>query len=255
MPFKYLEKENQFQMKVKSALRYPMLVLGVLSVAFFAAVTMIVPRFESLFKNSKAELPIPTRMLLWLNQAIVNYWWLVLLVAIAIYFLFKSFLSSPKGRKQWEKILFHLPVVGDLVVKLALSRFFRMFSSMLESGIQMSFALGVTAEIADNFTLSSAITDVQNEISEGGSLSDAMKKNKLFPGTAIHMIAIGEKSGNLSEMLNSIANYFDEETDYIVSNLTLLLEPIMIFILAILVMILALGIFLPMWGMMKVYTG
>lgn len=251
----FLEKESQFGNKIKSALRYPILVLSVLSIGFVVVVTQLIPRFEGVFSSLGSELPLPTRILININSAFTDFWWLMIIIFFLISFLFKLFLNNTFGRRIWDKLMLSLPIIGLLNTKLSLSRFFNMLSAMLESGITMVYALSVTADTADNLVVSEAIMDIQSEILAGGSLSLGMKKHKLFPGTAVHMAAIGEKSGNLPEMLSKTAAYFDEEADYVVSNLMTLLEPLLIFVLALLVALLALGIFLPMWDLNSVIGG
>lgn len=251
----FLEKESSFQQKIKSALRYPILVLSVLGVGFIIAVTQIIPNFKGVFASFGSDLPLPTQILLQINTVFTVYWWLILIFAFLLYAAFKMFLGSYFGRRFWDRMMLTLPVIGTLNTKLSLARFFNMLSAMLDSGITIVYSLSVTADTADNRILSDAINDIQKEIIAGGSLSLAMKKHRLFPGTSVHMAAIGEKSGNLSEMLSKTAAYFDEEADYVVSNLMTLLEPFLIFIMALLVALLALGIFMPMWDLNSAVMG
>jgi MSHA biogenesis protein MshG len=142
-----------------------------------------------------------------------------------------------------------------LVTKIALSRFFRMLAVMLSSGMQIVSALEITAGTADNVIVSSALADIHDGVVAGGSLSQNMREFDLFPPIAVRMLAIGEQTGELDSMLLKSADYFDEETDYAIANLMALLEPFLILLVAVLVMLLALGVFLPMWSVMNLYSG
>ncbi|MFH1826671.1 MAG: type II secretion system F family protein [bacterium] len=250
----YLELENSLQQKIRSALRYPILVLITLAGAFTMAVTFIVPKFSSIFGSAKTQLPLPTRILLSINYVVIHFWWMILIVGFGAYAGFKYYLQTRGGRWQWDQLQLKLPVFGLLNNKLALSRFFRMLSAMISSGIPLVAALEVTANTAGNAVVSDTINQIREKIIGGSSMSDAMGEYPLFPATSIHMAAIGEKSGNLGTMLLKSADYFDEETDYMVTNLMTLLEPFLILFLAMLVLLLAMGIFLPMWSMMQLYS-
>ena len=248
-----LEKENQFETKVKSALRYPMIVLTVLVAAFFVSVFFIIPRFSSVFAGLKTELPLPTKILLSVSVFASKYWLLVAIGTVAAVLLAGRYLKTRQGKMLFDSVLLRLPVVGDLTAKLSLARFFRMFSDLLQSGIPASMALELTSETTGNAAISERIAMVKDEVINGSPINLAMKKSGVFPSVAIHMTALGERSGNLPEMLGKVSSYFDEETDYVVSNLMTLIEPLFIFVLAGFVLLLALGVFMPSWNMMQLY--
>jgi MSHA biogenesis protein MshG len=250
----YLEKENQLRQKLQGALRYPIIVFSALAIAFVFAIVVIIPRFSSIFAAFKTELPLPTRILQGINYIIVNFWWMILMAAALGYALFKLYTGTVRGRRQWDGVLLKLPVFGMLLTKISLARFFTMFSSMISSGIPIVNGLETTASTADNTVISDAILKIREKVVSGVSLSESMREFYFFPPTAIHMVAVGEKSGNLENMLVKSAEYFDEETDYIISNLMSLLEPLIIFVLGLFVLLLALGIFLPMWSMTQLYS-
>lgn len=250
----YLEKEGQLQQKIGGALRYPIMVLTALGLAFVFAIAFIIPKFNAIFSAFKTDLPLPTRILLGMNYVITQYWLTVILAGIGLYALFRFYLRQPWGKKQWDGMLLKAPVLGLVLTKLSLSRFFRMLSAMISSGIPLIYGLEVTANTADNAVIAEAIMNIRLQIMAGGVMSTAMRSSPIFPSTAYHMVAIGERSGNLEAMLLKTADYFDEETDYTVSNLTSLIEPLLILVLAGFVLLLALGIFLPMWSMMQLYS-
>ncbi len=250
----YTEKENQLRQKVSGALRYPIMVLSSLGIGFIFAIVFIIPKFTAIFGAFKTKLPLPTRILLGINYTVVNFWWLVLILSAVGYGLFKLYCGTSTGHRQWDQFLLKLPVFGMLLTKISLARFFSMLSAMISSGISIVEGLETTASTADNVVIAQAIMKIRERVISGVTLSDSMREFSLFPPTSVRMVAIGEKSGTLDDMLAKTAAYFDEETDYTVSNLMTLLEPILILVMGMFVLLLALGIFLPMWSMMSLYT-
>jgi len=248
-----LDKDLETNDKIKSATRYPMLVLGTLSFAFIVLTVFVIPRFVYFFSAFKTELPLPTRILIGINYVLINYWlWMVFVITVGGYLL-KKFIDSEKGGYTWDLFILSLPVLGPLFSRIFLSRFCRMLGTMIGSGIPILEALVIAAATVDNRVIAKVILDVRDEVSRGRSLSEPMKGSQIFPPIAVAMVAIGEKAGTLKTMLESVSNYFDREVDYTVKNLVPLLEPAMIFGLGLIVLLFALGIFLPMWDLVKVY--
>jgi type II secretory pathway component PulF len=170
-------------------------------------------------------------------------------------YLFKKVLGTERGRYSWDRFILSTPVFGPLFSKIYLSRFCRMLAAMVRSGISILEALTVSSATVENKVISRVILDVRDRVAEGKSLTEPMKGSRIFPPIAISMVAIGEKAGSLENMLNRVADYFDREADYTITNLTPLLEPIMVVGLGVIVLVFALGIFLPMWDLVKVYKG
>ena len=246
-----LERDFENVQKIKSATRYPMMVVIAIVIAFIIVVTFVIPRFSQLYANFKTQLPLPTRILLGINWVIRNYFiYIVLVVALAVY-LIKKFMDTEVGKTWWDRFSLSVPVFGVLVNKLLLARFARMLSAMLKSGIPILEALTITRDTMDNRVLAKVINTMKDDVTRGINLSAPMRGSKVFPPLAIQMVAIGEKAGALESMLNKVADYFDRDADYMIRNLTPLLEPLLLLLLAFLVTILALGVFLPMWDMVK----
>ena len=248
-----LEKDLETRGKIKTATRYPLIVLSALAIAFVVMMTVVIPRFASFFGAFKAELPLPTRILMGINYVFRNYWYWIIGVIIASAWLFKKVLDTERGRYSWDRFILSTPIFGSLFSKIYLSRFCRMLAAMLRSGIPILEALTISSTTAENKVISRVILDVRNEVAQGKSLNEPMKGSRIFPPIAIAMVAIGEKAGTLENMLNRGADYFDREADYTIKNLTPLLEPILIVGLGLLLLLFALGIFLPMWDLIKVY--
>ena len=248
-----LEKEVETRDKITSATRYPLIVVATLGVAFVILTTWVIPRFVSFFSAFEADLPLPTKILVWFNDFVTTYWYWVLGIIFVGVYSFKRFLDTEKGRYSWDRFVLSSPVFGPLLAKINLARFARMLAAMLRSGIPILEALTITSATVANKVISRVILDVRNEVSQGKSLTEPMQGSQIFPPIAIAMVAIGEKAGTLEAMLNKVADYFDREADYTIKNLTPMLEPILIFGLGMIMLVFALGIFLPMWDLIRVY--
>ncbi len=251
----YLEKENLFHQKISSAMRYPLILVGALVSAFIFAVLFILPTFKQVFAAFKSDLPLPTQVLLGINTIMTVYWLPMIIVLVLLYLLFKYYVATPIGKHNLDSLMLKIPILGPLITKLSLARFFTMLASTIGSGISVVSGLEITASTADNVVISDAILSIREKVVGGTALSESLRQFSLFPPAAIYMVSTGEKTGSLDTMLAKSAQYFDEETDYTISNLMTLLEPILIFVLGLGVLLLALGIFLPMWNMSKLYTG
>ena len=246
-----LERDYENIQKIKSATRYPLIVVISLVVAFFIVVTFIIPRFSMLYSSYRTELPLPTRILLAINFVIRNYFVYIFIILALLVYLIKKSLDTERGRIWWDSIALSLPVFGTLVNKLILARFCRMLSAMLKSGIPILEALSITRDTVGNKILSRAVDNIKEDVTRGVAMSEPMRGSKLFPPLAVQMVAIGERAGAMEAMLTKVADYFDRDADYMITNLTPLLEPLLILCLAFLVTLLALGVFLPMWDMVK----
>lgn len=246
-----LERDFENAQKITSATRYPMMVIIALGGAFMVVITFVVPKFEALYSAMQGELPLPTRILLGLNFVLTHYILYIIAVAAGVYYGLKKFLLTESGGLVWDRTVLSLPVFGTLVSKLMLSRFCRMLAAMLKSGIPVLEALAITKQTVENRVIAAIITNIEDEIIRGGSISEPMRGSKIFPPLAVQMVAIGERAGALESMLNKVADYFDRDADYMIKNLQPLLEPFLILILAVMVSILALGVLMPMYDMIK----
>jgi type II secretory pathway component PulF len=246
-----LERDYENIQKIKSATRYPLIVVLALVVAFFIVVTFIIPRFSMLYSSYRTELPLPTRILLAINFVISNYFIYIFIILALLVYLIKKALDTERGKIWWDSFTLSLPVFGTLVNKLVLARFCRMLSAMLKSGIPILEALSITRDTVGNKILSRAVDNIKEDVTRGVAMSEPMRGSKLFPPLAVQMVAIGERAGAVEAMLSKVADYFDRDANYMITNLTPLLEPLLILCLAFLVTLLALGVFLPMWDMVK----
>jgi len=247
------EQEAATRARVKTAVRYPMIVVGVIGVAFAFLVTFVIPKFALLFAQFKTELPLPTRMLIGVNYAVQHYWYVIilgigLLTAGTIWYV-----RTPNGRWQWDRLKLKIPVFGTLFQKVALSRFARIFGALQKSGISMMLTLDIAAETAGNVVIARAVQAMRESLREGKTLHGPMETSGLFPPLVVQMMAVGEETGNIDVMLNKVADYYDMDVEYALRNLSTMIEPILLLFIGGMVLFLALGIFLPMWNMISLF--
>jgi len=248
-----LEYEQDIKMKVKQAIRYPMLVMITLSIAFPVLILFVIPKFSALFARFNTELPLPTKILIGLHFLLSHYWYLIILAIVAAVVAFRRFINTPSGRYAWDSIKLKVPVFGQLLSKISLSRFSRMTALLSSSGIPILSTLEIVKGSVGNMVIADSINNIIEGISQGKGMAEPMKLSGLFPGIVVQMVKIGEETGKMNELLLNVSDYYDSQVSYTVKNLTVLIEPILIFVLGIMVLIMALGIFMPMWDLISVF--
>jgi type II secretory pathway component PulF len=247
-----LEHDATTRARVKAATRYPVIVIISMIIAFFVLTTFVVPKFASLYQSAKVELPFPTRVLIFLNKAIRTYWPLILASVAGVIFTFKGYVRTPSGRWNLDKFKLRVPIIGSVVEKTIMSRFARIFSTLYSSGIPMLHALDIVAGTLGNIIIARAVEVIKESVREGKGLAAPMTSTMVFPPMVTQMVAVGEETGALDDMLTKVADYYDLEVEYAIKNLSTTLEPVLLVFLAGGILFLALGIFLPIWDMMKV---
>lgn len=247
-----LEKESELRQKVTSSFTYP-IVVGVVACAVVTFLLIfIVPVFKNVYRGLKVDLPLPTLFLIYLSNFMVKCWWLILLAIIAGIFGFKIIKERNKKVSSFlDYLQFRMPVFGRLNRKIVTTRFCRNLAAMLASGITLNRALEVVDKVLNNRLTSSVIWVMQRNINQGKTLTEVLQKQKIFSPIAVQMIATGEQSGTLEEMLNKTADFLDVEIDHIVKRLIVKLEPVLTIILAIVVGYIALAIYLPMFDIIR----
>jgi type II secretory pathway component PulF len=247
------EHEADTKSKIKSATRYPLIALSVLAMGFLILVTYVIPRFMFIFKKYDAVLPLPTRILIWANHVIVNYWHIGILLAGMLIFGYKRFVNMPYGRRIRDTIRLKIPVFGPLFFMLTMSRFSRIMSIMLKSGVPILAVLDMVSKAAGNVIIADAIHEVMYSVNKGRGMAEPMARTKVFSPMVAQMVAIGEETGELDTLLMHVSEYYDQQANYMIKNLTTMLEPILVVILGCVVLLLALAIFLPMWNMLSFF--
>lgn len=247
-----LEKTSENKSKVKSATLYPKILIGAIVAAVVVLMNFVVPKFGKLYASFQIELPLPTRILIVLSDAFVNYWYIALVFFIVLYLGFRSYLKTESGRLNWDNLSLRIPVFGTLAHKSILSRFSRVLGSLYKSGLPILQSLDIVSRAVENKAIAADIKRIEEEVRAGKSLTEPMSKSRHFPPMMLQMVAVGEDTGNLDEMLEKVAQYYDQEVDATIRNLTTLLEPILLSFIFAMVLFLALAIFLPMWDIMKI---
>ncbi len=243
----YLGREKVTRERIKAALRYPAIVMVTIAVAIAIINIWVIPAFATLFESADTALPWQTQLLIQTSDFFVN-WWHVLLVGILVAFVgFRSYKETPSGKYQWDKVKLKFPIVGDIIYRATLARFARSFSMGLKSGVPLIQAMTVVSRSVDNEFISEKILDMRNGIERGDSLTRTAGMTRMFTPLVIQMLSVGEETGQVDDMMEEVADYYDREVDYDIQNLSSAIEPVVIIAIGIMVLILALGILLPMW--------
>lgn len=238
--------------RVKGATRYPLLTLAALIVAFLVVITFVIPKFASLYGQFGSQLPLPTRILLWINNTIRNDWGKALVVIGAIFYGFRWYTHTTNGRYRWDLFRIKVPVFGPLVVSLIMSRFTKILAELMSSGVPIIQSLQLVSDTVDNLVIRKAIHSIQQSVNEGKGMSEPMRRSDLFPPMVVQMVTVGEQSGKSDELLRHVSVFYQDQADNMTKNMTVLIEPILILVIGVMVVILALGVFLPMWNMTSV---
>jgi len=249
--YRYLEEENKIRQNVKKALRYPLLVIFGLIFAFIIFITMVIPNFIPIFTSSGLELPLPTRLLITIYRLITEYSFYLVFTILSVAFSLFWYSKTNRGRYYLHKFLLDLPILGGLLRKVSISRFAKLFFTMNRTGIPVVQAFETMSENIENEVYRREIQKVLERVKFGESIAGSLRQSLYFSPFIVEMVAIGEKSGSLDEMLESVSNYYDMEVNEMVNNMTSLIEPVVTVILGGMVFILALAIFLPMWDLMS----
>lgn len=246
-----LEHEHKVRSDVKSALQYPMMVVITLAIAFLVLLTFVIPRFVSIFTKAGLDLPIPTLICLYMYRAIAEYWYLLLGGLFVVIVGLRCWFKTEHGRYVRDSLILRIPLIGILLVKAAMSRFASIFSILQTSGVTVLSALDILVGTIGNAAISREFSGLKDKIREGKGISGPLGSSRYFPPMVVDMIAIGEESGQLEEMLRGIASHYDDEVEYAVKGLSEAIGPILIVSLAAVVGFFAMAIFLPMWDLTK----
>lgn len=248
----YLEREKDTRERIKTALRYPIFVIVALGIALAIVNLFVIPTFAQLFAKSGVALPWQTRVLIGTSDFFVAWWWLILGMLGMGIAAFTSYIQTEPGKYWWGRQKVNLPLVGDIVRRATLARFSRAFAMALTSGVPLLQALTVVSRAVDNEYIGEHILNMRNGVERGESLTRTAALTGMFTPLVLQMLAVGEETGAVDDMMKEVAEYYEREVDYDIKNLSALIEPILIVAMGVLVLILALGIFLPMWDISKV---
>jgi type IV pilus assembly protein PilC len=251
----YVEKIVKMRSAVKSALVYPSVVIGMAVLIVGALLKYVVPIFTKLFDGLNVDLPGPTRFVIGLSNVIQTFWWIVIGGFVALIFGIKQFRKSPQGRLAWDHLMLKMPVVGVLLRKIAVARFTRTLGTLITSGVPILEGLSITARTSGNAVLEQALMKVRKSIEEGRTIVDPLKECGVFPNMVTQMIGVGEATGAMDNMLQKIADFYEDEVDAATKDLLTLLEPMMIGILGVCVGGIVISLYLPLFKMIGKLAG
>ena len=247
----FMEKNDALVRKVKGAMIYPGVIMSVAGIAISVLLIFVIPVFQSMFAAVNLELPLPTKIVVALSEFLIGYWWALLAGTAAGVFLLRRYYATQDGKLVIDRLLLRVPVLGDVLRKSAVSRFTRTLGTLISSGVSILDGLEITAKTAGNRVISDAIMASRASIAGGDTIAAPLQKSNVFPPMVISMIAVGEQTGGLDEMLAKIADFYDEEVDAAVSNLLSMLEPIMIVFLGVVVGGMVVAMYLPIFDMIN----
>ena len=244
----YLELEQKTRQRIKSATRYPMFVSIAIIMAVVVINVLVMPQFTKMFAAFNAgDLPLPTRLLMTTSSFFINYWGYLLMGSIGSVYGFVSYIKTTKGKYWWDKSKLKFPIIGDIIYRSLLARFSRTFSMMIRAGVPLINTLNIIAEVVDNAWVAKKIFDMIDGIEKGESILLVATRTQMFSPLILQMISVGEETGQLDEMLEQVANFYEEQVDYDLKKLSDYIEPILIVFIGAIVLVLMLAIYLPMW--------
>ncbi|UGQ48369.1 type II secretion system F family protein [Massilia endophytica] len=247
--FGHLEFERDMKERVKTALRYPTFVIIAMTAAMVVINIFVIPAFRKVFDGLGVELPLMTRILLGTSQFTVTYWPLLLAVAVGAFFAFQSWTKTKAGQYNWDRVKLKIPIAGKIIHKATMARFARSFALSSRSGVPIVQALTVVSQTVDNAYLSARVEQMRDGVERGESILRTATAASVFTPIVLQMIAVGEESGSLDDLMDEIAQMYEREVDYELKTLSAQIEPILITFLGAMVLVLALGIFLPIWDL------
>ena len=250
--FEHLEFERETCARIKEALRYPTFVLIAMVVAVAVINVFVIPAFAKVYAGLGAELPLMTRILIGTSRLTIAYGWLMLAGAVMTVAGFRMWRATPGGRLAWDRFKLRLPLTGSIVLRGTLARFARTLALSLRSGIPAAQALSVVAEVTDNAWIASRVEQMRNGIERGESILRTAQNAAVFSPVVLQMIAVGEETGSIDELMQEVAGMYEREVDYEIKTLAARVEPLIIVAMGGIVLVLALGVFLPMWDLASV---
>lgn len=250
--FDYLEFDREMRERIRTALRYPIFVVIVMVIAIAVINLFVIPTFAKVYAGFKAELPLMTRILVNTSNFTLQFWPLILAVIVGAMVAFRLYVGTTNGRYQWDKFKLRIPIAGKIMLKGTLARFARSFALSSKSGVPIVQGLSVVAHTVDNAYIASRVEQMRDGVERGESILRTAVTTGVFTPIVLQMIAVGEETGELDDLMTEVAEMYEREVDYELKTLSSQIEPILIVGLGVLVLILALGVFLPIWDLGKV---
>ena len=251
----YLTREKQTADEIRAALRYPSFVIAAIGVAITVITLFVIPAFEKLFNGQGAQLPLPTRIILGISNFAVSWWWAILGALVAGFFSWRAWVGTEAGRLAWDRFKLCIPVVGGIIHRATLVRFARGFAMAFGAGVPLIQSLSLTAQAVGNQFVAQRLGKLQRGVERGDTLTRSAAASEMFTPLVLQMLAVGEETGSVDTMLLEVGDFYAREIEYDISRLSSTIEPILIVVIGAMVLVLALGVFLPMWNMAAVMRG
>ncbi len=248
-----LQKNLKLEAQTRSALIYPITVIGAIVLAGIIVCLFVIPRFAELFAEFSTELPIFTRIVLWISDFLVHFWWLALIVLWAAWEVFKNWKSTESGKEKWDGFLLRAPFVGTLISNIQTLRIATNFATLMKSGIPINKTLKTLAEIISNSVIKSALKSIENNVQHGMKVHESFAKEKSLDPILTEVLEVGEKSGNMVEILTKVGEQYELEVDHQLKNLTTLIEPLIILLVGVAVIFMAVSIMMPIFKLQEVF--
>ena len=247
----YIEKSVKLRSQVRAAMIYPIAVITIAAIVVAVILLKVIPTFAALFMSLGAELPLPTRVVIYCSNFLARYWWAFVLLIGAGVFAFRRYYATYKGRRVVDGALLKAPILGMILRKIAVARFCRTLATLTSSGVPILESLDITARTSGNAIVEDAILDVRKSVEGGKTIVEPLRESGVFPNMVVQMIGVGEQTGALDAMLNKIADFYEDEVDVAVAGLVKLLEPVMIFILGVVIGGIVIAMYLPMFTLIN----
>jgi len=251
----FMEKNDAIIRKVKGAMIYPVVIFSVAGIAIVILLIFVIPTFEVMFASVDMELPLPTKIVIWLSDTLVGYWWAIGGAGIGAFYAITNWYKTSTGQLVLDSLMLKIPVLGDMLLKSAVSRFSRTLGTLLSSGVSILEGLEITARTSGNRVIHDAIMESRSSIAGGETIATPLTESGVFPPMVTSMIAVGEATGGLDAMLTKIADFYDDEVDTAVGSLLALLEPVMIVVLGVVVGGMIVAMYLPIFNMIESVQG
>jgi len=245
----YIEKSVKLTGKVKSAMTYPVAVISIAIIVVVVIMVKVIPIFSAMYAGLGSKLPFPTIVCIAISDAIINYWWLLIICTGMVVIGLRQYYKTPVGHLQIDILLLHLPILGDVLRKVAVARFCRTLGTLISSGVPILEGMDITAKTAGNLVIQNAILKSKDAVEQGRNISTPLAETKVFPPMVVQMVGVGEATGALDAMLSKVADFYEDEVDNAVASLTSLMEPIMIAILGGIVGFIVVAMYMPIFGL------
>lgn len=251
----YLEQDQATKKQIRSATRYPMFVMAAVGLAILVINVFVIPTFAGVFAKFGAELPLPTKILIFTSNFTINYWYLILIAVGVLVWQVRRYIGTPQGRLKWDAKKLKLPLIGRIIFGATLARFCRALAMNMRAGVPWNTAMNMLSETVDNTYIAGHVLRMRDGVEQGQSITRTATATGLFPPLVLQMMEVGEQSGSVDKLMLEVADYYEREVEYGLKKLGASIEPILTIAMAILVLIVALGVFLPMWGLADAAMG